>query len=205
MTVVGRISASALARRWRIGALAAAVSLLAAILYVDRLYDVGAAFPLKNHPTPPLIAFLMLGTLCFPLGALAFVDGLCDRWLAAVSASWPTVKGKVQLSEVVMTLGKGPRFIADIRYDYEVEGRRYHGYVAHFSQSNYRYSAQAQEVVNRYPLGSEVAVRYDPGDPRSAVLDSSPSAALHTVWFGLGALMFPFLGFLQPFRDILNG
>src|SRR3954468_8728020 len=103
------------------------VVLLALMLYLDRQYDVTSAIPLKDHPTPPLIAFLLLGTICFPLGASVLIGALADWLRADLSQRWPTVPGRILHSEAMMTLGKGPRHYADISYEYETEGKRFTG------------------------------------------------------------------------------
>lgn len=178
---------------------------LAVMLYLDREYNVTSAFPLKSHPTPPFIAFLLLGTLGFPLGASLLISGLADWRRAGLSEGWPTAPGRILKSEADMRLGKGPRHIADVRYEYEVDGRRYTGSKVQFSQGNYRSNAEAQAVVGRYPVGTEVAVRYDPNDPAVAGLESSPASAMQTLWLGVIALLMPFLGYFPPFLAMMNG
>jgi hypothetical protein len=47
--------------------------ILAVFLYFDRQMHVTDAFPLKSHPTPPLTAFLLMGTLGFPPAPCCFL------------------------------------------------------------------------------------------------------------------------------------
>ncbi len=133
--------------------------------------------PLKNHPTPPLIAFLLLGTLGFPLGASVLIGGLADWLRADLSEGWPTATARILHSEAMMRLGKGPRHYPDISYDYEVAGKRYTSSSIRFSGAHFRTNDGAQQVVDRYPAGSDVMVRYDPDNPATAVLESSPAGA----------------------------
>ena len=70
-----------------------------------------------------------------------------------------------------MRLGKGLRHYPDIRYDYEVAGKRYTSSSIRFSGAHFRTNDGAQQVVDRYPAGSTVMVRYDPDNPATAVLE----------------------------------
>ena len=183
----------------------AAFLTLAVLLYLDREFDVASAIPLHNRPTPPFVAFLMFATLCFPLGLIVVTGGIADWLRALMSRSWPTVPGRVLTSEAVRTPGRGPQWMADIRYDYAVDGKRYTGSNVRFSQGKFRFLDQAQRVVERYPAGAEISVRFDPADPRTAVLEASPGAAVNAIWLGVMCLGFPFLIYFQIFRDWLNG
>ena len=117
MAAATRVDVDALLRAAHWISFVVLVVLLAAMLYLDHLYNVSSAFPLKGHPTPPLTAFLMLGTVGFPLGATVLIDSIADWVRATLSESWPTVPGRVVSSEVTMRLGKGPKFCADVRYE----------------------------------------------------------------------------------------
>ncbi len=205
MAAGGNTSLDALLRRSGWIGLAAFVVPLAVMLYLDRQYDVLSAVPLKHHPTPPLIAFLLLGTIGFPFGASLLVGGLAGWLRADLSQSWPTAPGRILHSEAMMTLGKGPRHYADVSYEYEVAGKRFTGSTVQFSQGKVRTNEQAQRIVDRYPVGSAVTVHYDANDPAVATLETSPAAAYHALWLGASVLLFPFLGFSQQFRDFLNG
>jgi hypothetical protein len=195
---------SALLRRSAWIALGAFVVPLAVLLYLDRQYDVLSAIPLKGHPTPPLIAFLLLGTLGFPLGACVLISALADRMRADLSLAWPTARGRILHSEATMRLGKGARHHPDISYEYDVAGKRYTSSLIRFSGAHFRSNDGAQRVVERYPVGAEVPVRYDPENPALAVLESSPAGATQAIWLGASFLLLPFLGFVQAFRDMMN-
>jgi hypothetical protein len=179
--------------------------ILAVLLYFDREMHVTDAFPLKGHPTPPLTAFLLMATLGFPAGAMLLLGAWLDYWRAEQSKSWPAVTGRMLVSEVSVRLGKGPRNLPDVSYEYEVDGSRYESSRIRFGQGRTRFRAQAEELVGRYPVGSEVEVRYNPADPGVAVLDTSDAAVQSAVWWGVAWLAFPFLGFSESFRAMING
>jgi hypothetical protein len=174
-------------------------------LYFDRQMHVTDAFPLKGHPTPPLTAFMLMGTLGFPIGTMSLLGAWLDDWRAQQSKSWPTVTGKVRVSEVSVRFGKGPRNLPDVRYAYEVDGLRYESSNIRFAQGRTRFRSQAEELVDRYPAGSDVEVHYNPADPGVAVLDTSDAAVQSAVWWGLAWLAFPFLAFSESFRAMING
>ena len=179
--------------------------ILAVFLYFDREMHVTDAFPLKSHPTPPLTAFLLMGTVGFPAGTMLLLGAWLDDWRAAQSKSWPTVTGRVLTSEVSVRLGKGPRNLANVSYTYEVDGTRYESSRIRFGQGRTRFRSQAEELVGRYPAGSDVDVHYNPADPGVAVLDTSDAAVQSAVWWGLAWLAFPFLAFSESFRAMING
>jgi len=192
-------------RWWGRAAGILALVLLGLFLYLDRAHHVTEAFPLKQRPTPPFVAFLLLGTICIPLGAPLLLMALRDRWLVAQSPSWPTVEGTVLESKVETRLGKGPRNMLEVRYEYTVDGRRYESSRVFFSQGSYRFRANPEAVAERFPVGSHPAVHYDPDEASIAVLDTSADQAGSTIWWSLGFLLLPLLGFSQQFRDLLNG
>jgi hypothetical protein len=205
MAAGGETWLDALVRRSGWISLLVFAGLLTLMLTLDSQYHVTSAFPLKHHPTPPFIAFLLLGTVCFPLGASVLIGALADLLRADQSQTWPSAPGRILHSEATMRLGKGPRHSADIDYEYEVGGKCFTGSRVQFSQGNFRSNEGAQRVVDRYPVGATVDVRYDPDDPSLATLETSPAAATSAIWLGGSFMLFPFLGFYQPFLGILNG
>ena len=100
------------------------------------------------------------------------------------SMEWPTVQGTVRSAEVLQekerdrsssTRRERITYRPDIVYDFEVNGTAYSGArvgVLHVASSN---RGKADGVVARYPVGSEVTVFYDPGDPQTAVLEPGVS------------------------------
>lgn len=181
------------------------IAVLVAMLFLDHKFNVLDAIPLKYSPSSPFIDFLLVGTLAFPIGAGTLLYGLDDVVHALRSIYWPTTKGKVLTSEVEGALGKGPHFSAIVRFEYLIQGRRYESSTVHFAQRKFRLATSADDVVRSYPVGSEVTVHYDPYEPDTAVLETSPSDAYRAVLWGLGWLLFPFLAYFQFFRDFLHG
>jgi hypothetical protein len=179
--------------------------ILAVLLYFDHQLDVWSMIPLRNHPAPPLLDFLFVGTIAFPLGAMTLIGGLDDVVHAVRSTGWPTATGKVLSSEVEHRFGKGPHFTARVRYEYQADGQRLEGSEIHFAQRRFRFESGAEQVISRYPVGSTVTVHYDPDEPETAVLETSQGDAYLSVLWGLGFLLVPFLMYFQFFRDVLHG
>jgi len=59
-----------------------------------------------------------------------------------------------------------------VRYTYSVIGQPFTGEKITFGLTEaHSRSSKAQEVLNRYPLGKQVTVYYDPNDPSQAILE----------------------------------
>lgn len=204
-TGAGKSATGVIIRWWGRAFGVLALILLALFLYLDREYNVLDAIPLKNRPPPAFTVFLLLGTVFYPLGALMLLTSLRDWWLVAQSPSWPTVSGTVLKSEVDTRLGKGPRHLLVVRYEYTVDGRRYDSDRVFFAQTAYRFRANAEAVAERFPVGSHPAVHFDPDDPGIAVLDTSAGKVGSAIWWSIAFLLVPLLGFSQGFRDFISG
>lgn len=114
------------------------------------------------------------------------------KWQSAVDASrgWPTATGRVVSAEVKQKLSKvgsqlQPEYVPVIVYDYSVAGQVYRGNVVHVgispAYSYLRTERDAQAYIDKYPVGAEVAVAYNPADPASALLEPGGGARQGTV------------------------
>ncbi len=114
---------------------------------------------------------------------------------AKASADWPSIQGTVTSSDVETrreTKGTGSKartkikYTPVVHYSYEVDGREHAASRISFGGFTSNSSGSAHRVVNRYPVGAEVAIYYDPGDPGTAVLEPGASWTIY--------LLFPFGG-----------
>jgi hypothetical protein len=122
-----------------------------------------------------------------PLGVLALVIGGFGLAVLAIVASslreaaamkrWPVSEGRVlsaKVEEYRQSVGRGvggPRARLTL-YEYEVTGKRFQGSrVAQSPGLDRGVPEFAQKVVERYPSGSTVAVRYNPNRPDESVLE----------------------------------
>jgi len=128
-----------------------------------------------------------------PLGVLALVIGGFGLAVLAIVASslreatamkrWPTAEGRVlsakveEYRESVSRGAGGPRarmtlYRPVLLYEYRVTGKRFHGTrVAQSPGLDRGVPEFAAKVVERYPIGSTVAVRYNPKRPDESVLE----------------------------------
>jgi hypothetical protein len=116
------------------------------------------------------------GGLFVLLGIGAFCGGQWVQPYLKRVARWPSVSGKIAVSEVSTATVRAGRvvrssLIADIRYDYSVEGTDYRGeQLRPLPMLHMKSEGTPEEIVSRYPVGLSVSVYYDPADPRAAVL-----------------------------------
>jgi len=97
---------------------------------------------------------------------------LRDLYFAFKSEEWPTTPGRVIDVDIARTgTGRGTYSSADIGYEYHVGGVRY-------TSRRIDYAGRgggapgAFNYFRRYSEGQGVAVRYDPSEPKRAVLET---------------------------------
>ena len=87
--------------------------------------------------------------------------------LAKASTGWPTVTGTVTTSERTKKMfRKQPR----VTYSYSVNGTPFTGDRISFA-AGYP-PKETDAILSRYPVGSEVAVAHEPGNPGRATLET---------------------------------
>lgn len=106
---------------------------------------------------------------------------------------YPTVTGVISHSEMTQKRGsKGKTsYGIDLRYSYEVAGKKYESNRYRYDEDNSSDSRHARQVVGELSAGTKVPVYYNPNDPSDAVL--SP---------GIGGNSLFMLLFLTPFNLI---
>lgn len=119
---------------------------------------------------------------------------------AKASSKWPAAKGIITVSEVIKnesTTGTGTNkrktvtYNAKIHFKYSVKGKDYTSSNVTFGQS----TKGAGEIVNRYPIGKNVKVFYNPQDLEVAVLEPGVSTSSYLflgfgIFFTLTGLIF---------------
>ncbi len=121
------------------------------------------------------------------VGLLFFVWGTNDWISGSASSGWPKATGSVTSSEVVSTTqhrnGHSETvYLPSINYTYSVNGVELRGDKISF-RTRFEGETLAQITVARYPIGSNVAVSYDPDDPATSVLEPG---ADRTNWIPIG-------------------
>jgi len=98
------------------------------------------------------------------------------------SRNWSTTKGTVHISEIRKWEAKpgGTQHQAKVTYTYRVDGVHYESSQISHSGNPSGIKWLASRIVNRYPVGKEVTVYYNPKNPEKAVLE------LHSFsWIGV--------------------
>jgi len=126
---------------------------------------------------------------------------------ALSSSTWPTVKGEVMASKVVLVHGGASghstlRYIPAIQYKYVVDGVSFFGDRVYFA-SDAGGESFCKEKVENYPVGKSVNVFYNSNDPKESVLE--PGISLFSIlMLGIINLVFIILFLLAAyamFRD----
>ena len=102
---------------------------------------------------------------------IAFPFALWKAWkniqMAKASTSWPTTTGTVTASEQTKKMfRKQPR----VTYSYSVNGAGYTGNRISFAAGHPPKETDA--ILSRYPVGKEVVVAHEPGNPAQATLET---------------------------------
>lgn len=128
-------------------------------------------------PVQRFIAVRVVPAFVILASALFTYLGVQNTRLAAESKGWPAVDGEIVRSNIVEEVsttspGRGSRtYRPTIRYRYRVgdadlEGERVS--LGEFATEN---RADADVVVQRYPVGRRLPVHYRPGSPETSVLE----------------------------------
>lgn len=93
--------------------------------------------------------------------------------LVQSSASWRATNGRVLKSRVEVSGGNYATVSPYILYEYEVHGRTYQNTQIKVGDRfiSARTSREAYDLVDRYPVGADVTVFYDPANPDESALE----------------------------------
>ncbi|HOV91443.1 MAG TPA: DUF3592 domain-containing protein [Syntrophorhabdaceae bacterium] len=147
--------------------------------------------------------------LLFVLGGLVvLVYGISLIYEAISSYTWPVCKGKIITSEVSLRKNiKGgsidKTYTAHVIYEYNVNDILFTNDRIFWGQYNSGIKSLMQNIVDKYPVGKEVSVYYDPRKPKNAVLERNINwATIAIPFFGLIFITIGFIGF--KYWDLLN-
>ncbi len=105
---------------------------------------------------------------------------------ARQSASWPQTDAEITKSEVVKKDVRGkPSWDPEISYRYTVDGKDFTSSDVSWRSFNTPIYSHAEEVANKYSVGSVHKAFYSPDDPSKSVLESG------TNWMVTLNLFFP--------------
>lgn len=128
-------------------------------------------------PHPDFLKLAIAGLAL--LAALAFaILHFVRRRTARRAALWPSVTGTVTQSRTARRWGLGNGiwiaglwYVPEIAYCYEIAGKSFSGRKITLSDTGYPKLRAARDVIDRYPVGANVSVYYDPAKPKRAFLE----------------------------------
>jgi hypothetical protein len=135
-------------------------------------------FEFVRKSVTPFQAFSLLGSMLFPISAFRFAQAEFHCAQAMASRDWPTAPGTVTKSAMTRRYADhGVAWALDFSCDYQVDGQDY--VVEHVQFGIGRTSSRELILgfIEKYPVGANVAVRYDPASPEIAALESSEEMA----------------------------
>jgi len=167
------------------------------------MFDVfNVIYEVMNFVTWPVIQFFKLPYIIPSLGALCLSSGIYILLGGLASKKWPTTSGRItksELKESTVSNGDGPNkkgYQVFIRYSYMVGGMAYEGKKIKFYTGTISVDQlEQQREIDRFPVGAQVPVYYNPKNPKSAVL--VPGIETYaTCVFIIGGLVFIVVGLL---------
>lgn len=138
-----------------------------------------------------LLIGLILGgfffIVTFVIGLILWIEGL-SRKKAGISRNWPSVTGKISLSEVRQSASTDDNgetnyaYYPNIEYTYTALGKDYTGrQISSGGVKGTVHPFDAQNVVDQFPVNALVQVYYNPQDPAEAVLEPEVGAGGKTI------------------------
>jgi hypothetical protein len=142
--------------------------------------------------------FAVVGVIGILAGFATLLFGFATLAKIKATSAWPSVDGVVVASGTIVHVHTDSEHRLDetrmheptVRYEYEVDGRKYSGDRITLARVA-RTGDFAAAMLARYPVGEGVRVHYDPKDPKSAVLrpgDTRGIEILFTVAVGFIAI-----------------
>ena len=174
------------------------------------------AFPLNfSYASPSNARQLSPGKATIALFVIGIVGAALTIFLgvpmalnALVSKSWPAADGIVTVSEFTSNRDDdgSVTYGASIAYDYNFNDIPLTGSNVHFGQYSSGDPSYGRSIVQKYPVGMQVRVYYDPDDPSTSVLEPGAGWSSFMVG-GIGALfaLIWFIGGFFQFKKYKRG
>lgn len=122
----------------------------------------------------PLLAKFVhvLSAVVSLVGLILMTFGLYLAYFSFSTASWPTTKAVIIESRVVRVPAKnGINYKALIKYRYNINGVEYTGDSVRFINYGYDDEQEAMRIVEKFPVGGKVELRFQGTNPKLTVLD----------------------------------
>jgi hypothetical protein len=108
------------------------------------------------------------------LGMLILAISIVRLYKFSISRTWLSTIGRITSSEMEtrrVARGRSVTYHAAIVYDYSVEGTKYAGKRISFGDYGSGNPNHARQILNRYPVGKQISVYYNPSKPEDSVLE----------------------------------
>jgi len=116
-------------------------------------------------------AAILVGVLLV-FGLILGGFGLYRYGIGKKSQTWPEVTGKITYSRAESRRSNDrQQYMPSVKYTYTVEGKSFTGTRITASDAYQKSLTGATDILEEYPVGGEVSVHYDPGDPAVSVLE----------------------------------
>ncbi len=136
-----------------------------------------------NFQKQVLLGYLLALTFA-GVGVFLLVHAGRNYYYGTSSKDWPQAEGQVVKSSVrTDDDSDGTTYVAEIEYEYMIDGVRHMSDVVYFGYVGGLFEDTARETADRYPVGQKVFVFYDPSKHGNAVLEPGRSV---NVFLGLG-------------------
>lgn len=156
----------------------------------------GMPFGFQEPPTAKRIA-LGVGLVLALVGSLFVALAVGDYREGEETKGRPAITGQILSAEVNEDVRRdrnsdgGTRtrrtYTSAITYEYLVDGTTFQGHRIKADDASGSQS-RAYEIINRYPVGSDATVYYDPDDPGSAVLEQGADMTRVYLFGGVGGV-----------------
>jgi hypothetical protein len=117
--------------------------------------------------TPLLLGIMCIGAVFLAaagVGVLLYINQTRSRKNVVIPPNWSAITGRITATKVEETADDEDDFYyPSIEYEYTVEGQVYTGKQA--VGKPYNFTAKAKQILAHYPVGSEIAVYYNPEKP----------------------------------------
>ena len=178
----------------------------------ERNNNVDIAKAMNIFSTFALFAIVIF---CGVLAFLPIPSGLSLQQEALNSEQWTTTTGLILFSEIEYRSpdpldDEGELYIPRIIYSYPVNEKNFTGTRISFYLDfveGFPNESMAAQYAQKYPVGSNVSVYYDPSDYSNSVLEPGSNNIINTYWryssliiFAVGVI-FSFFGRITFFRN----
>lgn len=157
------------------------------------------------------VVVIVIVAAMFP--TLILVAMAMKWWDIRQASRWPSTRGKVvtNMIESIKNRPGDPGYnfhdtevtnLPLVEYEYHVGGKQYRGKRITIGEKTSGY--EIEEILDRYPVGTEVTVYYDPADPQKAVLERDFPRWVWLVGGGcfLASIAVPLLGIFFYFHGV---